>query len=114
MRWRTIPEPGGLGNKAYGMVIPSRADKIGYARVRTPDQKLDAQFDALQQEGCGQMFADQVSGTTDDRPGWERLLAYGRPGDTVIVTELSRMTRSLGHWLDVMALFERRTMALIS
>jgi len=76
------------------MAIPSRADKIGYARVSTPDQKLDAQLDALQQAGCGQMFSDQVSGITADRPGWERLLAYVRPGDTVIVTELSRMTRS--------------------
>ena len=96
------------------MAIPSRANKIGYARVSTPDQKLDAQLDALQQAGCGQMFSDQVSGTTADRPGWERLLAYVRPGDTVIVTELSRMTRSLVHLLEVMALFEHRTIALIS
>ena len=96
------------------MAIPSRANKIGYARVSTPDQKLDAQLDALQQAGCGQMFSDQVSGTTADRPGWERLLVYVRPGDTVIVTDLSRMTRSLVHLLEVMALFEHRTIALIS
>src|SRR5438270_883160 len=62
MSWRTIPEPGGLCNKDCVMAIPSRADKIGYARVSTPDQKLDAQLDALQQVGCGQMFSDQVSG----------------------------------------------------
>jgi DNA invertase Pin-like site-specific DNA recombinase len=114
MSLRTIPEPGGLCNQDDVMVIPSRTDKIGYARVSTPDQKLDAQLDALQQAGCGQMFSDQVSGTTADRPGWERLLAYVRPGDTVIVTELSRMTRSLVHLLEVMALFEHRTIALIS
>src|SRR5712692_10464221 len=52
--------------------------------------------------------------TPADRPGWERLLAYVRPGDTVIVTELSRMTRSLVHLLEVMAVFEHRTIALIS
>jgi DNA invertase Pin-like site-specific DNA recombinase len=96
------------------MALPSRADKIGYARVSTPDQKLDAQLDALQQVGCIQIFSDQVSGTTAARPGWEHLLAYLRPGDTVVVTELSRMSRSLRHLLDVVALFEQRTIALIS
>lgn len=92
----------------------SRADKIGYARVSTPDQKLDAQLDALQQAGCEQIFSDQVSGTTTDRPGWECLLAYLRPGDTVVVTELSRMSRSLLHLLEIVARFEHRAIALIS
>lgn len=96
------------------MALPSRADKMGYARVSTPDQKLDAQLDALQQVGCSQIFSDQVSGTVAARPGWEHLLAYLRPGDTVVVTELSRMSRSLRHLLDVVALFEQRTIALIS
>ena len=96
------------------MAPPSRAAKIGYARVSPSDQQLDAQFDALEQAGCGQIFSDQVSGTTADRPGWERLLAYLRPGDTVVVTELSRMSRSLLHLLEIVALFEHRAMALIS
>jgi DNA invertase Pin-like site-specific DNA recombinase len=96
------------------MATPSHGAKIGYARVSTPDQKLDAQLDALQQAGCVQIFSDQVSGTTADRPGWERLLAYVRPGDTVVVTELSRMSRSLLHLLEVVALFEHRAIALIS
>lgn len=96
------------------MAPPARADKIGYARVSTPDQKLDAQLDALHQARCEQIFSDQVSGTTADRPGWARLLAYLRPGDTVVVTELSRMSRSLLHLLEVVALFEHRAIALIS
>jgi len=77
------------------MPLSPRAYKVGYARVSSSAQKLDAQFDALKQIGCHKVFADRVSGIKADRPGWEQLIAYVRPGDRVIVTELSRMSRSL-------------------
>jgi DNA invertase Pin-like site-specific DNA recombinase len=79
------------------MATETRICKIGYARVSTPRQKLDAQLDALTQAGCLKIFTDQVSGVKADRPGWDQLTAYVRPGDTVVITELSRMTRSLMH-----------------
>jgi DNA invertase Pin-like site-specific DNA recombinase len=91
-----------------------RAYKVGYARVSSPHQKLDAQFDALQQAGCNKIFSDCVSGTTADRPGWEQLRAYVRPGDTVVMTELSRMSRSLMHLLEVVREFETQGIALLS
>ena len=96
------------------MAIDARVCKIGYARVSTPGQKLDAQLDALTQAGCRKTFMDQVSGITADRPGWDQLMAYVRPGDTVVITELSRMTRSLVHLLEVVRDFEQREIALIS
>jgi DNA invertase Pin-like site-specific DNA recombinase len=91
-----------------------RADKIGYARVSTLDQKLDAQLDALKRAGCQKIFSDQLGGLTVTRPGWEQLLAYVRPGDTLIVTELSRMSRSLVHLLEVVKECEARELVLIS
>jgi DNA invertase Pin-like site-specific DNA recombinase len=96
------------------MTTSARADKIGYARVSTPGQKLDAQLDALTQAGCLKIFADQISGTRAARPGWEQLRAYLRPGDTVVVTELSRMSRSLAHLLALVADFAQQDIALIS
>ena len=96
------------------MATEGRVCKIGYARVSTPGQKLDAQLDALTQAGCLKIFTDQVSGITADRPGWEQLRASVRPGDTVVITELSRMTRSLMHLLEVVRDFEQREIALIS
>ena len=81
------------------MATDGRVCKIGYARVSTPGQKLDAQLDALTQAGCTKTFMDQGSGLKADRPGWDQLMAYVRPGDTVVITELSRMTRSLVHLL---------------
>jgi DNA invertase Pin-like site-specific DNA recombinase len=96
------------------MATEARVCKIGYARVSTPGQKLDAQLDALTQAGCMKTFMDQVSGITADRPGWDQLMAYVRPGDTVVITELSRMTRSLVHLLEVVRDFEQRGIELIS
>jgi DNA invertase Pin-like site-specific DNA recombinase len=96
------------------MATEGRVCKIGYARVSTPGQKLDAQLDALTQAGCLKIFTDQVSGITADRPSWEQLMAYVRPGDTVVITELSRMTRSLMHLLEVVRDFEQREIELIS
>jgi DNA invertase Pin-like site-specific DNA recombinase len=41
-------------------------------------------------------------------------MACVRPGDTVVITELSRMTRSLVHLLEVVRDFEQREIELIS
>ena len=90
------------------------AYKVGYARVSSPHQKLDSQFDALNQVGCNKVFSDRVSGTKADRPGWEHLMAYVRPGDKVVITELSRMSRSLRHLLDVVRELETQGIELIS
>jgi DNA invertase Pin-like site-specific DNA recombinase len=96
------------------MPLTPRAYKVGYARVSSPDQKLDAQLDALNQAGCHKVFADRVSGMQAERPGWEQLMAYVRPGDAVVVTELSRMSRSLMHLLEVVKTLEQHRIDLLS
>ncbi len=68
---------------------------IGYARVSTKTQNLDRQLAALKAIGCARIFADKLSGKNADRPELAACLDYARPGDTVVVTELSRMGRSL-------------------
>ena len=64
--------------------------QLGYTRVSTDDQHLHLQHDALQQAGCAQIFADHGSGATADRSGFQRLLAYARSGDIVVVWRLDR------------------------
>jgi len=96
------------------MAAAAHAAKVGYARVSALDQKLDAQLDALTQAGCAKIFSDRVSGATADRPGWEQLMAYVRPGDAVVITELSRMSRSLAHLLEVVRTFEAQGIELVS
>lgn len=68
--------------------------KIGYARVSTQDQNLDRQIDQLKAAGCDKIFKEKITGTKKDRPELEKLLDQLRPGDTVIISELTRLSRS--------------------
>ena len=88
--------------------------RIGYARVSRVGQHLDAQLDALHQAGCGKIFSDTMTGSRMHRPGWDQLLDYVRPGDTLVVTELSRMTWSLLHLLETAHALEQRAVHLVS
>ncbi|WP_274063338.1 recombinase family protein [Vibrio parahaemolyticus] len=69
---------------------------IGYARVSTADQDLSAQLEALTTAGCQKIFYGKQSGTSDDNKNkLAELLHYVREGDTVVLTKLDRMGRSL-------------------
>lgn len=74
---------------------------VGYMRVSKADgsQSLDLQRDALLAAGVGaeQIYDDQVSGRTDDRPGLAACLRALRDGDTLVVWKLDRLGRNLRH-----------------
>ena len=77
---------------------------LGYARVSTEDQHLDAQLSALEAAGAGRLFAEKSSGTRTARPELERLIDQLRPGDVVVVTKYDRLSRSLQ---DLLTLVDR-------
>lgn len=81
---------------------------IGYARISSPSQNLDAQIDNLKDAGCTRIFTDIISGTKTHRKGWDELMAYIRSGDVLVITELSRMSRSLSHLLGIVEDFKVR------
>ena len=66
--------------------------KIGYARVISKEQHLDRQLAAL--KGVDKLFTDKLSGANTNRPELQKMLAYIREGDIVLVTELDRLGRS--------------------
>lgn len=74
---------------------------IGYARVSTDDQNLDAQTDALTAAGAGKLFADKISGSKRIRPELNRMLDQLRDGDIVTVTKYDRLARSLKDLLEI-------------
>ena len=67
---------------------------IGYARVSTVTQNEDRQMEALKSYGCEKIYLDKLSGKDTKRPELQKMLNYVREGDTVIVTEFSRFSRS--------------------
>lgn len=70
---------------------------IGYARVSTSGQSLDAQRDALTAAGVdpSRIYSDQLSGSLrrSQRPGMAALLDYVRPGDVIVVVGIDRLGR---------------------
>jgi DNA invertase Pin-like site-specific DNA recombinase len=69
---------------------------IGYARVSTYGQTLDAQLDQLRAAGCASrsIYREKVTGARADRRELNRMLAKLTPGDVVTVTRIDRLTRS--------------------
>jgi DNA invertase Pin-like site-specific DNA recombinase len=87
---------------------------IGYARVSTDDQKLELQRDALGEDGCDEIFEEKISGTRGQLPVRDKLLAYARPGDCVVVYKLDRLGRSLHDLLEIVTLLGERGIGLRS
>ena len=69
---------------------------VGYARVSSAGQSLDIQFDKLKAYGCTRVFAEKRSGRqTDNRPELQNCLQFLREGDTLVISRLDRMARSI-------------------
>lgn len=66
--------------------------RIGYTRVSSLDQNPERQ---LEQIPLDRVFTDQASGKDIRRPELERLLAFVREGDTVVVHSMDRLARNL-------------------
>ena len=69
--------------------------RVGYARVSTVGQTLEAQLDQLKAAGCSRVYREKVSGAKVDRKELGKLLKSLAAGDQVIVTRIDRMARSV-------------------
>ncbi len=88
---------------------------IGYARVSTQDQDLSAQLEALELAGCDRVFHGKQSGKSDgNQQKLDELSAYVREGDTVVLTKLDRMGRSLNRILMMIQSLQGKGVALIT
>lgn len=68
---------------------------IGYARVSSTGQSLDVQLDKLNKAGCTKIFHEKVSGVSGQRAKYKECLEYLREGDTLVITKLDRLARSV-------------------
>ena len=69
-----------------------QGQRIGYIRVSSFDQNPDRQLEQIE---VGKVFTDKASGKDTQRPELERLLAFVREGDTVVVHSMDRLARNL-------------------
>ena len=81
---------------------------LGYARVSTDDQSLDAQIDALTVAGAERIFSEKISGLKRQRTELDQLLGQLRAGDVVVVTKYDRLARSLGDLLQIVETIQER------
>ncbi|MEL7464876.1 MAG: recombinase family protein [Pseudomonadota bacterium] len=81
---------------------------LGYARVSTDDQNLDAQTDALSAAGAERIFADKIGGASRKRPELDKLFDQLREGDVVVVAKYDRLARSLRDLLDIVDAIKAR------
>lgn len=74
----------------------------GYARVSTTDQDVTLQEVALKVAGCDVIRAEKVSGTSrNGRAELDILMQFIRSGDTLVVTRIDRLARSIGDLQDI-------------
>lgn len=83
---------------------------FGYSRVSTKGQakdgnSLEAQEAALKEAGCEYIYTDVFTGTKLERPEFDKLRAKIRKGDTLVVTKLDRLGRSVSQASEVISEF---------
>lgn len=87
---------------------------IGYARVSTVEQNEARQVEALNKEGCEKIFADKTSGKNTNRPQLQAMMDFAREGDTVVVSEYSRLARSTADLLAIVDMLGKKGVAVKS
>ncbi|WP_018698109.1 recombinase family protein [Amorphus coralli] len=74
----------------------------GYARVSTTDQDLSSQVETLKAHGCECVREEKRSGTSrKDRTELAILMDFLKEGDTLMVTRVDRLARSIGDLQDI-------------
>ena len=74
--------------------------QIGYMRISKGEQTTALQEDALAKAAVERTYRDVMSGVRDDRPQFQAMLDFARPGDTIVVWRLDRLGRSLKHLIE--------------
>lgn len=82
--------------------------KFGYMRVSTIDQNLDRQEKQLEDFGCEKIFYEKITGAKRNRPELNSMLEFLRHGDTVVVTDLTRLSRSTKDLIEITELISQK------
>ncbi|WP_345860577.1 recombinase family protein [Shewanella algae] len=87
--------------------------RIGYARVSSTGQSLEVQLDKLTEAKCERIYQEKRSGRTAERPEFQACMNYLRDGDTLVITKLDRLARSVVHLAQLAKRFESEGIGLV-
>lgn len=89
--------------------------RVGYIRVSTVEQHEDRQVkDLTENAKVSKVFIDKLSGKDTNRPQLNAMIDYVREGDTVVVSEYSRLARSTKDLLNIIDTLENKGVTVIS
>jgi DNA invertase Pin-like site-specific DNA recombinase len=88
--------------------------KIGYIRVSTQKQNLESQREALQKYGIDRLYEEKASGMNTDRPILNEVIDYLRPGDSLIIYDLSRLGRTVHQVMKLLEYFREKNIGFVS
>lgn len=81
---------------------------VGYARVSTTDQDLTVQIQQLEAAGCERIFSEKATGTSiDARLQLQEAMRFVREGDTLVVTRIDRIARSMADFSNIITQLRR-------
>lgn len=85
----------------------------GYARVSTTDQDLRIQEEALRAAGATVIRSEKKSGTTTEgRDELATMISFARSGDTILVTRIDRLARSIADLAQIVRTLESKGISL--
>ena len=88
--------------------------KYGYARVSTQAQDLSNQVETLEAQNCDKIYKEKFTGTTTNRPIFDKLLDKVQAGDEIVVVKLDRFARNAQEALNTMSDLRKRNVKLTS
>lgn len=87
---------------------------LAYCRVSSLDQNEERQIKALEKYNIDKFYIDKASGKDRNRPKLKEILEFARKGDTIYISELSRLGRSVIDLLEIIQELQERGINLIS
>ena len=88
--------------------------RVAYVRVSTVEQNEARQLEALASYNIDRTFTEKVSAKDTERPQFQEMLTYVREGDTIYVTDFSRLSRSTQDLLSTLEILTKKGVAVVS
>jgi DNA invertase Pin-like site-specific DNA recombinase len=92
----------------HGIMSDRRSPLVSAPGPTSGTPHPEAQVDALTEAGCVRVFVDKASGKLARRPELDKALDFLRSGDTLVITKLDRLGRSVHNLVELAALLAQR------